>query len=138
MLPARASQPTAPNWKALLGSILLVAPFLRALWQAMQTADATWLPANGDLLLSGAVIAAVMITDSLRFGRPTRAFLLALAGCLAAIGLGSAVFAIGLQFDIRQGRVLDNFTIAGPLLALACAYGARHCLKLAFPDDARR
>src|SRR5882672_10109568 len=46
MLPARASQPTAPNWKALLGSILLVAPFLRALWQAMQTADATWLPAN--------------------------------------------------------------------------------------------
>ena len=93
-----------PNWNALLASILLVAPFLRALWQAMQAADGTWLPANGDLLLFGAVIAAVLIGDSLRHGRPTRAFLLALAACLAAIGTGSAVFAIGLQFDARGRR----------------------------------
>ena len=138
MLPARASQPTAPNWKALLASILLVAPFLRALWQTMQAADATWLPANGDLLLFGAVIAAVLISDSLRHGRPTRAFLLALAGCLAAIGVGSAVFAIGLQFDIRQAHMLGSLTTSSPLLALACAYGARHCLKLAFPDEIGR
>lgn len=104
MLPARAPQPTVLNVRALLASILLVAPFLRALRQAMQAADTTWLPANGDLLLSGAVIAAVLIGDSLRSGRPTRAFLLALAGCLAAIGLACAVFAISLQFDIRQAR----------------------------------
>jgi hypothetical protein len=138
MLPARASQSTAPNWKALLASILLVAPFLRALWQTMQAADATWLPANGDLVLFGAVIAAVLTSDSLRYGRPTRAFLIALAGCLAAIGVGSAVFAIGLQFDIRQAQALASLTTTSPLLALACAYGTRHCLKRAFPDDSRR
>ena len=138
MTPARTSQTRSLNWKALLASILLVAPFLRALWQTIQAADATWLPANGDLLLFGAVIAAVLISDSLRHGRPTRAFLLALAGCLAAIGIGSAVFAVGLQFDIRQAQMLGSLTTSSPLLAFACAYGSRHCLKRAFPDDARR
>ena len=107
------------NLTALLASILLVAPFLRALWQTMQGADAAWLPANGDLLLFGAVIAAVLISDSLRHGRPTRAFLLAVAGCLAAIGVGSVVFAIGLQFDIRQAQALGGLTTSSPLLALA-------------------
>lgn len=138
MTPARAPQSTTPNWIALLASILLVAPFLRALWLAMQAADGTWLPANGDLLLSGAVIAAVLIGDSLRHGRPTRRFLLALAACLAAIGTGSAVFAIGVQFDVAEARELASLTVAGPLLALACAFGARLCLRRAFPEDSRR
>jgi len=138
MLPTHAPRPNALNWTALLASVLLVAPFLRALWQVLQGEDGTWLPANGDLLLFGAVIAAVLISDSLRHGRPTRAFLLALAGCLAAIGIGSAVFAVGLQFDIRQAQMLGSLTTSSPLLAFACAYGTRHCLKCAFPDDARR
>jgi peptidoglycan/LPS O-acetylase OafA/YrhL len=137
MMPARAPQPTSPNWIALLTAILLVAPFVRALWQVLQ-ADDTGLAANGDVLLFGAVIAAVLIGDSLRFGRPTRAFLLTLAGCLAAIGTGSAVFAIGVQFDVEEARQLGSLTIAGPLLALACAGGARLCLKKAFPDDIGR
>src|SRR5262249_47671151 len=69
----------ALNWTALLTAILLVAPFVRALWQMLQAGETTWLPANGDALLFGAVIAAVLIGDSLRFGRPSRAFLLILA-----------------------------------------------------------
>jgi hypothetical protein len=138
MTPARSPQPQSPNWVALLTAVLLVAPFVRALWLAMQATDGTWLAANGDLLLFGAVIAAVLIGDSLRGGRPTRAFLLALAACLAAVGIGSAVFAIGLQFELEQARQLGNLTIAGPLLALACAFGARLCLKRAFPEDTRR
>ena len=105
MTPARAPQSTAPNWKALLASILLVAPFLRALWLTMQAADATWLPANGDLLLFGAVIAAVLTDDSLRYGRPTRGFLLALAGCLAAIGVRQCGIRIGLQFEVRHRSI---------------------------------
>lgn len=137
-MPARSPQSTSPNWIALLTAVLLVAPFLRALWQAMQAADATWLAANGDLLLFGAIIAAVLIGDSLRFGRPTRAFLLTLATCLVAVGIGSAVFAVGLQFELGQARQLDSLTIAGPLLALACGCGARLCLKKAFPDDISR
>jgi len=138
MMPAHAPQSTSPNWTALLTAILLVAPFLRALWQAMQAADGTWLSANGDLLLFGAIIAAVLIGDSLRFGRPTRTFLLTLTACLAAVGLGSAVFAIGLQFDLAHARQLGSLTVAGPLLALACGCGARLCLKKAFPDDISR
>jgi len=138
MLPARAPQPNTLNVTALLASILLVAPFLRALWQILQGADGAWLPANGDVLLFGAIIAAVLIGDSLRHGRPTRVFLLVLAASLAAIGLGSAVFAIGLQFDVRQARLLDSLTLSGPLLAFGCAYGARHCLKLAFADERAR
>jgi hypothetical protein len=138
MLPTRASQATAPNWKALLASILLVAPFLRALWQAMQASDGTWLTANGDVLLFGAIIAAVLIGDNLRFGRPARSFLLILAACLAAIGTASAVFAIGVQFDAAQARQLGSLTAAGPLLTLACGFGARLCLKRAFPEDVSR
>jgi hypothetical protein len=131
-------QAKALNWTALLTAMLLVAPFVRALWQALQAGETTWLPANGDVLLFGAVIAAVLIGDSLRFGRPTRAFLLTLAACLAAIGIGSAVFAVGVQFDIRQARVLGDLTVAGPLLACACAFGARLCLQKAFPENPRR
>jgi hypothetical protein len=138
MLPVRPPQPTAPNWTALLTAILLVAPFVRALWQVLRADDSAGLAANGDVLLFGAVIAAVLIGDSLHFGRPTRAFLLALAACLAAIGTASAVFAIGIQFDVAVARQLGSLTIAGPLLALACAFGARLCLKRAFPEDTRR
>jgi peptidoglycan/LPS O-acetylase OafA/YrhL len=138
MIPTRSPRPTSPNWTALLSAILLVAPFVRALWQAMQATDGTWLRANGDLLLFGAIIGAVLIGDSLRGGRPTRAFLLALAACLAAIGTGSAVFAIGVQFDVAEAREIGSLTVAGPLLALACAFGARLCLKRAFPQDIRR
>jgi len=138
MKPARAPQPTSPNWTALLTAILLVAPFMRALWQVLCADDSAELAANGDMLLFGAVIAAVLIGDSLRFGRPTRAFLLTLAACLAAIGTASAVFAIGVQFDAEEARRLGSLTVAGPLLALACAGGARLCLKKAFPEDARR
>ena len=138
MTPARAPQSTTPNWIALLASILLVAPFPRALWQAMQAADGTWLPANGDLLLFGAVIAAVLIGDSLHHGRPTRRFLLALAACLAAIGVCSAVFAVGLQLQVAPEHRLEDLTVAGPLIALACAVGAHVCLKRAFPDDSGR
>jgi hypothetical protein len=131
-------QAKALNWTALLSAILLVAPFVRALWQVLQAGETTWLPANGDLLLFGAVIAAVLIGDSLRFGRPKRAFLLALAACLAAIGIGSAVFAVGVQFDIRQARALSDLAVAGLILACACAFGARLCLVRAFPEDPRR
>jgi hypothetical protein len=138
MMPARAPQPTSPNWTALLTAILLVAPFVRTLWQVLRADDTAGLAANGDVLLLGAVIAAVLIGDSLHFGRPTRAFLLTLAACLAAIGTGSAVLAIGVQFDVEEARQLGSLTIAGPLLALACACGARLCLKKAFPDDISR
>jgi hypothetical protein len=138
MTPARAPQSTSLNWTALVTAILLVAPFLRALWLAMQAAETTWLAANGDMLLFGAIIAAVLIGDSLRFGRPSRAFLLMLAFCLAAVGLASVVFAVGLQFDAAHARQLGDLTLAGPLLALACGCGARLCLKKAFPDDISR
>jgi len=138
MTPARTPQPQSLNWTALFTAVLLVAPFLRALWRAMRAGDATWLAANGDLPLFGAIIAAVLIGDSLRCERPTRAFLLTLAACLAAVGIGSAVFAIGLQSELEQARQLGSLTVAGPLLALACAYGARLCLKKAFPDDISR
>jgi hypothetical protein len=138
MTPAQAPQPRTLNWTALLIAILMVAPFVRALWRVLQADAATGLAANGDLLLSGALIAAVLIGDSLRFGRPTRAFLIALAACLAAIGIGSAVFAVGLQFQFAQARALGALTIAGPLLALACGFGARLCLLRAFPDDRRK
>ena len=135
MLPTRAPHRTSLNWTTLLTAILLVAPFLRALWEAMQAAEGTWLAANGDLLLFGAPIAAILISDSLRFGRPTRAFLLTLAACLAAVGTASAVFAIGLQFDLAHARQLASFGFAGPFLAFACGFGARLCLKQAFPED---
>ena len=138
MTPARAPQSTTPNWIALLASILLVAPFLRALWQVLRADDGAGLAANGDVLLFGAVIAAVLIGDSLRFGRPTRGFLLILAACLAAIGTGSAVFAIGVQFEAAAARQLGALAAAAPLVALACAIGARVCLKRAFPDDSGR
>ena len=138
MLPVRPPQPTAPNWTALLTAILLVAPFVRALWQVLRADDSAGLAANGDVLLFGAVIAAVLIGDSLRFGRPTRAFLLMLAACLMMVGTGCAVFAIGLQLDNAAARQLDGLAVAGPLLALACACGARLCLKRAFPDDISR
>lgn len=138
MMPDRAPQPNAPNGAARSTTILLVGPFVRALWQAMHADDAARLAADGDVPLFGAIVAAVLIGDSLRFGRPTRAFLLTLAACLAAVGTGSAVFAIGLQFDIEEARQLGSLTIAGPLLALACAYGARLCLKRAFPEETRR
>ena len=138
MTPARLPQTKSLNWTALLAAILLVAPFVRALWLALQAAEAAWLPANGDVLLSGALIAAVLIGDSLRFGRPTRAFLLTLAACLMMVGTGCAVFAIGLQMDNAAARRLDGFAVAGPLLALACAYGTRLCLKRAFPDEISR
>jgi len=128
----------ALNWTALLTAILLVAPFVRALWQMLQASETTWLPANGDALLFGAVIAGVLIGDSLRFGRPSRAFLLTLAACLTAIGVGSAVFAVGVQFDLRQARALADLTIEGPLLAGACGFGARLCLQRAFPEQPRR
>jgi H+/Cl- antiporter ClcA len=90
------------------------------------------------VLLFGAPIAAILIGDSLRFGRPTRAFLLALAACLAAVGTASAVFAIGLQFDPAHARQLGTLAVAGPCLTLACGFGARLCLKKAFPDDSGR
>ena len=138
MTPDRSPQPTSPNWIALLTAVLLVAPFVRALWQAMQADAGAGFAANGDVLLFGAIIAAVLIGDSLRFGRPPRSFLLVLATCLAAIGTASAVFAIGLQFDASLARHLGSLTVAGPFLALACAYGARLCLKRAFPDEIRR
>ena len=138
MTPARAPQPTSLNWTALLTAFLLVTPFVHALWQTMQAAETTWLPANGDVLLFGAVIAGVLIGDSLRCGRPPRAFLLTLAACLAAVGTASAVFAIGLQFDIAHARQLGNLTVVGPFLAVACGFGARICLKQAFPDDIGR
>jgi hypothetical protein len=138
MTPARTPQPQSLNWTAMLTAILLVAPFVRALWQVVRADSGAGLAANGDVLLFGAVIAAVLIGDSIRFGRPTRAFLLTLAACLAAIGTGSAVFAIGVQFDVAEARALGDLTIAGPLLALACAFGARLCLKRAFPEDIRR
>ena len=138
MTPTRVPHPTSPNWIALLTAVLLVAPFLRALWEAMQAAEGTWLAANGDLLLFGAPIAAILIGESLRFGRPNRAFLLALAASLAAVGTASAVFTIGLQFDMAYARQLGNLTLAGPFLAFACGFGARLCLKRAFPDDSGR
>ena len=138
MTPVRSPQPASPNWTALLTAVLLVAPFVRALWQVMQAGEATWLPANGDVLLFGAVIACVLIGDSLRFGQPPRSFLLVLAACLATIGTASAVFAIGVQFDAAQARQLGTLAVAGPLLTLACGFGARLCLKRAFPDDVSR
>jgi len=138
MTPARSPQTQSPNWVALLTAVLLVAPFVRALWQVIQGAGRPWLVANGDLLLFGAIIAAVLIGDCLRGGRPTRAFLLALAACLAAVGTGSAVFTIGVQFDVAEARELGSLTVTGPCLALACAFGARLCLKRAFPDDTSR
>jgi drug/metabolite transporter (DMT)-like permease len=138
MTPPRPPQPKSPNWVALLTAVMLVAPFLRALWQAMQAGATTWLPANGDVLLFGAVIAAVLIGDSLRHGRPTRSFLLALAVCLAAIGVCIAVFAVGLQFQVAEARQLGALAVVAPLVALACAVGTRVCLKRAFPDDSRR
>lgn len=116
-------------------AILLVAPFLRALWQSLQPDAAIGLASDGDVLLFGAIIAGVFIGDSLRFGRPTRGFLVALAACLALIGLGSIVFAIGIQFDQEQARRLANIAAAGPLLAMACAYGTCACLKRAFPVE---
>jgi len=135
MTPTRAPQPTSLNWTALLTAILLVAPFLRALWEAMQASEGTWLAANGDALLFGAAIAAILIGDSLRFGRPNRSFLLALAACLVTVGTASAVFTIGLQFDIAHAQQLGNLVLAEPFLAVACGFGARVCLKQAFPED---
>jgi hypothetical protein len=48
------------------------------------------------------------------------------------------MFAIGVQFDVAEARELGSLTVAGPLLALAWAFGARLCLKRAFPEDIRR
>ena len=138
MTPARPPHPTSPNWIALLTAILLVAPFVRALWQVLRADEGAGLAANGNVLLFGAVIAAVLIGDSLHFGRPTRGFLLILAACLAAIGTGSAVFAIGVQFEAAEARQLGALAAAAPLLALACGVGAHVCLKRAFPDDRGR
>jgi hypothetical protein len=90
-MQTRLRQAKRLNWTALLAAILLVAPFVRALWQATQAGETAWLPANSDVLLFGAVVAAVLIGDSL----------LALATCLAAIGIGSAVFAVAPAARLR-------------------------------------
>jgi hypothetical protein len=133
------------NWSALLIATVLVVPFARALWNALhgigamdRQSDAARLTANGDVLIFGAIIAAVLIGDILRFGRPNRAFLLALAACLMVLGTGSAVFAAGLLLDPDRASGLGTMTIAGPILAIACGSGARLCLKRAFPEDTRR
>jgi len=90
----------------------------------MQAGEATWLPANSDVLLFGAIIGCVLIGDSLPLRRPARSFLLVLAACLAAIGTASAVFAIGVQFDVRAGTQLGSLgSPAAP--RPRCGFGAR-------------
>jgi len=135
----------APNWGVLLAAILIAAPFLRALWHVLLAVDAAgpqlsgagWLALNANLLLSGALVAGIFVADSLRFERPSRGFLLTLAACLLALGIGSAVFTIGIELDTGPAHRLSGLRFAGPILAAACCFGVRFCLQRAFPANAR-
>ena len=128
----------APNWSALLTAMLIAAPFLRALWHVLSALDSTgpglsadgWLAVNADLLLSGAIIAGLFVADSLRAETPSRGFLLAL-------GVGCAVFTLGIQLDAGLSHRLAILTFAGPVLAAASGCGAHFCLQRAFGANAR-
>ena len=133
------------NWAALLIAIVLVAPFVHALWSALHgdgalggLGDEARLNAVGNVLMFGAIIAAVLIDDMLRFAQPNRACLVALAACLLALGTGCAVLAIGLLIDPDRGARLAIMIVAGPIIAIACGCGAMLCLKRAFPEDTLR
>jgi hypothetical protein len=133
------------NWAALLLATAMVTAFVHALWTALSGGgptggqrDEARLIAISNVLMSGAIIAAVLIGDILRFGQPNRASLIALATCLLALGTGSAVFAIGLLLDPDHAARLAVMIVAGPVIGIACGCGAMLCLKRAFPEDTRR